>query len=137
MSESCHFGIALIVLVINCGLRFTSQTSVISPTSTESVLPTSSAILTANKGDRNASNQTSTNDNVNKTDHDVNTESAQIQRSDSACPDNTACSILGASCIRCSYTDSCIYGRETEVNCTALASIKCTVHKFMLRIVGL
>lgn len=53
--------------------------------------------------------------------------SSQIDLSDLECPDGVPCSDLGASCINCTMNYSCIYGKDTEAQCTAYSSIKCTV----------
>lgn len=43
------------------------------------------------------------------------------------CPDGVPCSNLGASCIQFEFNDSCIYGKDVEVECKAISSIECTV----------
>lgn len=113
----CVENVVLIILVIYCGVSLCSQPSVISPTSTRSVLPSSSALSTEKKESKTNLNQTL-----------MKATGTNISRSlGSLCPDNTPCNILGASCIQCNFDDSCVYGSETEVNCAALASIKCRV----------
>lgn len=49
--------------------------------------------------------------------------------SDLQCPDGVPCSDLGASCIQCKFNYSCVYGKDVEVQCKAIRSIKCTVSK--------
>ena len=58
-----------------------------------------------------------------------NTSSGDIDWSDFQCPDGVPCSNLGASCIQCKFNYSCIYGKDVEVQCKAISSIKCTVSK--------
>lgn len=48
---------------------------------------------------------------------------------DLQCPDGVSCNDLGASCIQCEFNYSCIYGKDVEVQCKAIKSIKCTVSK--------
>ena len=57
----------------------------------------------------------------------TNNSSSQIDLPDLECPDGVPCSDLGASCINCTMNYSCIYGKDTEAQCTAYSSIKCTV----------
>lgn len=48
---------------------------------------------------------------------------------DLQCPDGVPCNDLGASCIQCEFNYSCLYGKDVEVQCKAIKSIKCTVSK--------
>ena len=50
--------------------------------------------------------------------------------SDLECPDGVKCSDLGASCIKCNFSEfnfSCIYGEDVEVNCSTICSVNCSV----------
>lgn len=58
-----------------------------------------------------------------------NNSSGDIDWSDLQCPDGVRCRDLGASCIQCEFNYSCIYGKDVEVQCKAISSIKCTVSK--------
>ena len=58
-----------------------------------------------------------------------NNSSGHINWSDLQCPDGVPCRDLGASCIQCKFNYSCIYGKDIEVQCKAISSIKCTVSK--------
>lgn len=56
-----------------------------------------------------------------------NSSTGQTDLSDLECPDGVPCSDLGASCVQCEFNYSCIYGKDVEVQCKAISSIKCTV----------
>lgn len=62
-----------------------------------------------------------------KTTASNNNSSGETDLSDLQCPDGVSCSDLGASCIQCKFNYSCIYGKDVEVQCRAISSIKCTV----------
>ena len=67
-----------------------------------------------------------------KTTASRNISSGDTDLSDLQCPDGAPCSDLGASCIQCEFNYSCIYGKDVEVQCKAISSIKCTVSKALL-----
>ncbi|XP_074651958.1 TM2 domain-containing protein 3-like [Tubulanus polymorphus] len=41
------------------------------------------------------------------------------------CPENLQCSKLGAVCIQCHFSVSCVYGQETDVSCFPKPDINC------------
>ena len=47
----------------------------------------------------------------------------------SECPRDVACSELPPRCLNCSYSESCTYGKDTEVMCEPLEGVQCEVRK--------
>lgn len=49
----------------------------------------------------------------------------------SQCPRDIPCKELPPICLNCSYSDTCTYGKDTNVTCMPLEGVQCEVIKVM------
>lgn len=110
-------------IVVAFLLKFALQYNVVAQGNSEAT-PAVQVTVTSSQSAAGLSSVSPTKTTVTK-----NNSSGDIDSSDLQCPDGVPCSDLGASCIQCEFNYSCIYGKDVEVQCKAIRSIKCTVSK--------
>lgn len=110
-------------IVVAFLLKFALQYNVVAQGNSEAT-PAVQVTVTSSQSAAGLSSVSPTKTTVTK-----NNSSGDIDSSDLQCPDGVPCSDLGASCIQCEFNYSCVYGKDVEVQCKAIRSIKCTVSK--------